>query len=169
MIPPRASASSRVSAGSSIRRWTRFARWRRASIRPCCATTDSSRRCARRRDARRLRYRSTLHRSAGMRRTPRPRSISAALRASRTPLNTPDRPLPRRFRFWDDDEDLWFEIADSGAGFDPTSTQSGNGMTNMRDRIEAVGGKLTITSRHGQGTVLRGQVPLDSAALAPSP
>lgn len=34
------------------------------------------------------------------------------------------------------------------------------GLGNMRDRIEAVGGRLTIDSSPGHGTRIRGTVPL---------
>jgi signal transduction histidine kinase len=58
---------------------------------------------------------------------------------------------------------LWFEVRDSGAGFDPKAHRAGSGLANMRDRIEAVGGSLTITSRVGHGTAVRGRVPLRAA------
>ncbi|MFD5697192.1 sensor histidine kinase [Streptomyces lasiicapitis] len=45
---------------------------------------------------------------------------------------------------------LQVEVADDGVGF-PTATTHGSGLTGMRDRTEAVGGELTITSRTGSG------------------
>src|SRR4051812_39879350 len=56
-----------------------------------------------------------------------------------------------------------FEVKDDGAGFDIRAIQAGLGLTNMTDRIAAVGGKLTITSTPGQGTVVSGTVPLTAA------
>jgi signal transduction histidine kinase len=56
-----------------------------------------------------------------------------------------------------------FEVKDDGAGFDIRAIQAGLGLTNMTDRIAAVGGKLTITSTPGQGTVVSGSVPLTAA------
>ncbi|MGA4837871.1 sensor histidine kinase [Streptomyces sp. G45] len=53
---------------------------------------------------------------------------------------------------------LQVEVADDGAGF-PTATTHGSGLTGMRDRTEAVGGELTITSRAGTGTVIRARLP----------
>jgi signal transduction histidine kinase len=52
-----------------------------------------------------------------------------------------------------------FEIADDGRGFDPESAERGSGLQGMVDRIDAVGGTLTIESRPGHGTVVRGAVP----------
>ncbi|QLE75239.1 sensor histidine kinase [Streptomyces rectiverticillatus] len=52
---------------------------------------------------------------------------------------------------------LLVEVRDDGAGF-PTETTRGSGLTGMRDRIEAVGGELTITSGTGTGTVIRARL-----------
>jgi signal transduction histidine kinase len=62
---------------------------------------------------------------------------------------------------WEDGSRLFFEIRDSGQGFDPDAAGGGIGLTNMRDRIEAVGGRLLITSSPGQHTSVRGAVPVD--------
>jgi signal transduction histidine kinase len=58
------------------------------------------------------------------------------------------------------DGHLWFEVIDSGVGFVSSAISSGNGLTNMHDRIEAVGGTLTVTSPRGSGTIVRGSVPI---------
>ena len=55
---------------------------------------------------------------------------------------------------------LRFEVRDAGVGFDPGQDQGGNGLVNMRDRIEAIGGTLTITTGRGRGTTVRGCVPV---------
>ncbi len=55
---------------------------------------------------------------------------------------------------------LRFEVHDSGVGFDPDAAAAGNGLINMRDRIEAIGGTLKVTARHGRGTSVRGRVPV---------
>ncbi|WP_146605045.1 sensor histidine kinase [Jiangella anatolica] len=62
---------------------------------------------------------------------------------------------------------LEFEVADDGAGFDPAATAESHGFVNMRDRLGAFGGELTITSAPGAGAVVRGTVP--TAALTPVP
>jgi signal transduction histidine kinase len=62
-----------------------------------------------------------------------------------------------------DDGALRFEIRDDGAGFDPRSSPSGAGIANMRDRLAAVGGELTIFSAAGEGTQLVAFVPTRSA------
>lgn len=55
---------------------------------------------------------------------------------------------------------LHFTVEDDGRGFDPKHIHAGSGLQNMRDRIEALGGKLTIVSAPGQGTRIVGEVPV---------
>jgi signal transduction histidine kinase len=54
---------------------------------------------------------------------------------------------------------LTFEVADDGRGFDPAAA-SGSGLTNMRDRLEALRGSLVIRSSPASGTTIVGRVPL---------
>ena len=61
---------------------------------------------------------------------------------------------------WQEGPRLFFEVRDSGRGFDLAEANRGAGLTNMRDRIEAVGGNLTITSSPGHHTSVRGAVPV---------
>ena len=56
-----------------------------------------------------------------------------------------------------DDGALRVEVSDDGAGFEP-HVRRGVGLTNMRDRIEAVGGELTVISTPGEGTRVIGTV-----------
>jgi signal transduction histidine kinase len=58
------------------------------------------------------------------------------------------------------DQALRFEVRDDGAGFDPGEHHDGAGLTNMRDRLVAIGGELTIASEPGRGAVVRGSVPI---------
>jgi signal transduction histidine kinase len=53
-------------------------------------------------------------------------------------------------------------VRDDGPGFDGTERNGGRGLRNMRDRVEAVGGRLTIEAAPGRGTIVRGFVPLGS-------
>jgi signal transduction histidine kinase len=55
---------------------------------------------------------------------------------------------------------LVLEIADDGSGLDPGRTTFGAGLTNMRDRLEAIGGELRIESALGAGTRVVGTIPL---------
>jgi signal transduction histidine kinase len=57
------------------------------------------------------------------------------------------------------DGHLSFSVDDDGDGFDPT-TARGSGLTNMRDRVEALGGALEVTSAPGAGTTVHGRIPL---------
>lgn len=73
--------------------------------------------------------------------------------------------LPRGWRL---------SIADDGAGFDPADggrSGTGAGLVNMRDRIDAVGGSLTVTSAPGAGTTVTATVPraqLDEPGTGPT-
>jgi len=62
-------------------------------------------------------------------------------------------------RVWEESEHLRFEVADDGAGFAPEAQTSGAGLTNMRDRLGAVGGTISVESAPGRGTHLWGVVP----------
>ena len=55
---------------------------------------------------------------------------------------------------------LRFSVADDGPGFDLARAGAGAGLRNMRDRVESVGGTLTIDARRGRGTTISGMVPL---------
>lgn len=50
---------------------------------------------------------------------------------------------------WLQDERLMLVIEDDGSGLPPGSNQQGFGLTGMRERITALGGKLSISCTHG--------------------
>jgi len=62
-------------------------------------------------------------------------------------------------RAWDTAQALHFTVCDTGCGFDPDHTPGGAGLSNMHDRIAAVGGTLAVDSRPSRGTRLHGSVP----------
>ena len=64
-------------------------------------------------------------------------------------------------RLWEQEGSLRFEVADDGSGLNPASTTFGAGLTNMRDRLGAVGGDLQIDSSLGSGTRIAGTIPLE--------
>jgi signal transduction histidine kinase len=61
----------------------------------------------------------------------------------------------------EEQDGLMFEVADDGAGFDQGAQPSGAGLTNMGDRLGALGGRLSVASARGQGTRVAGAIPLD--------
>jgi len=65
-----------------------------------------------------------------------------------------------------DGTDLVAAVEDDGRGFDQTCVTGGAGMANMRDRIDAVGGRLDIETPVTGGTRIRVRVPV--AATAPA-
>jgi len=64
------------------------------------------------------------------------------------------------------DGELVFRVEDDGAGFDAEGTKMGAGLTNMADRLEAVGGALRVESSPGHGTTITGVLPVAAAAAA---
>jgi signal transduction histidine kinase len=55
---------------------------------------------------------------------------------------------------------LQFRVDDDGRGFDAARTARGAGLTNMEDRLDALGGTLTIVSEPGRSTRISGSLPL---------
>ena len=53
----------------------------------------------------------------------------------------------------------WVVVTDGGRGFDPGSGSGGTGLLGMRDRLDAVGGRLKVTSSPGSGTRVAASVP----------
>lgn len=60
------------------------------------------------------------------------------------------------------------EVADEGAGFDPSSlmnqnqTVEGSGLLGIWTRIEKLGGQVSVTSAPGQGTKVKLELPVDN-------
>jgi signal transduction histidine kinase len=52
------------------------------------------------------------------------------------------------------------EVDDDGVGFDPETAPAGMGLSNLRERVEALGGALEIESAAGEGTTVRVRLPL---------
>ena len=55
------------------------------------------------------------------------------------------------------------EVADAGEGFDPALLEAGKslGLFSIRERLELVGGQMTVTSAPGQGCRIRLEAPGD--------
>ena len=54
-------------------------------------------------------------------------------------------------------------VADNGAGFDPAALpRGGNGLQNMRKRLESFGGKFDLQTAPGQGTKIKMTIPLEA-------
>jgi signal transduction histidine kinase len=63
-----------------------------------------------------------------------------------------------------DEDNLRLEVVDNGQGFDLELARGkgGLGLTNMSERVEKIGGKLTIQSVPNSGTTIRILVPIVS-------
>ncbi|HEX2741847.1 MAG TPA: PAS domain S-box protein, partial [Rubrobacter sp.] len=53
-----------------------------------------------------------------------------------------------------DDETILIEVADDGRGFDLESARAGIGLSAMRERVEALGARIDVRSRPGEGTTV---------------
>ncbi|HEY1367249.1 MAG TPA: histidine kinase, partial [Gaiellaceae bacterium] len=65
-------------------------------------------------------------------------------------------------RVWKEPHLVRFAIVDDGAGFVPSRHHNGTGLTNMSDRLGAVGGTISIRSAPGRGTYIDGAVKVTS-------
>jgi signal transduction histidine kinase len=65
-----------------------------------------------------------------------------------------------RIRLRREPDAMRVEIGDRGRGFDPTQLEHVSGLQNMRDRVNALGGTLRITTRPGEGTQVTALLPL---------
>ena len=64
--------------------------------------------------------------------------------------------------------DLHFDVSDDGSGFERDQVTSSGGLTNMSDRLAAVGGALMIRTAPGMGTCVSGTVPLSHNGSRPA-
>jgi signal transduction histidine kinase len=60
------------------------------------------------------------------------------------------------------DGGLLFVVEDGGEGFDPDERAMGSGLMGMRDRLEALGGTLSVESSSGSGTRVAGVVAVSA-------
>ena len=54
---------------------------------------------------------------------------------------------------------LFLEVDDDGRGFDVDMTTWGMGLSNLRQRVESLGGSLQVESTPGEGTTVRATFP----------
>ena len=83
---------------------------------------------------------------------------SAPWKPCRTYRSTP-RPRMRGCACARTEASCCVEVTDDGRGFDVTAAARGAGLTNMEDRLDALGGTLLIETSPGHGTMLRATVP----------
>ncbi|HLX77366.1 MAG TPA: ATP-binding protein, partial [Acidimicrobiales bacterium] len=73
-------------------------------------------------------------------------------------------------RVWEDGGAVSFEVNDTGKGFDSaTSRPKGAGFVNMRDRVGAIGGSVTVRSKPGEGTTVSGRIPIANPKAVEAP
>jgi signal transduction histidine kinase len=62
-----------------------------------------------------------------------------------------------------DEEEVRLNLRDNGSGFDPAGRHDGFGLHGMRERVEGMGGQLSIQSAKGVGTTISIALPLANA------
>ena len=65
-------------------------------------------------------------------------------------------------RLWWEPHLLRFSVSDDGVGFVPDRQREATGLTNMLDRLGAVGGRISIRSAPGRGTDVDGAVTVST-------
>ncbi len=69
-------------------------------------------------------------------------------------------------RLREDSGQVHVDVIDDGRGFALSAATRGAGLTNMEDRLDALGGSLDVESAPGAGTTLHAIVPISPSALA---
>ena len=64
----------------------------------------------------------------------------------------------------DEDANLYLSVTDNGIG--GAKADNGSGLVGLNDRVEALGGKMTITSIPGRGTSLNVTIPVNTMQAA---
>lgn len=67
------------------------------------------------------------------------------------------------------DPTLTLHIADNGGGFDPAQARAGNGIANMRRRLESAGGACEVESAIGRGVRVTFRLQLEAERFQPQP
>ncbi|WP_051054412.1 histidine kinase [Frankia sp. QA3] len=80
--------------------------------------------------------------------------------AKHAPGATSDRGVEVVVALAERGDTLEFTVADDGVGMEPAAMRPGHGVTNMRDRIGAIGGSVRWASSTGAGMAVHGIVPL---------
>lgn len=74
-----------------------------------------------------------------------------------------------RLRIGVEDAQLFACVADDGRGMDEAAVSAGDGLRNLRARLETIGGSTTVHSAPGEGTEVTFRLPLpsDNSKVAP--
>jgi signal transduction histidine kinase len=88
---------------------------------------------------------------------------TAVFFACREAIQNASKHAPEASGLWitlSQNDALRFEVRDDGPGFTRPASDGDGGLRNMRDRIETVGGRISVETARGGGTRVRGVVPL---------
>ena len=74
-------------------------------------------------------------------------------------------------RLWQEDRNVCMTIQDNGAGiasWESANRPGSHGLTIMRERAEAVGGSLKVSSVPGKGTKIEVKIPVETSDPSPA-
>ena len=63
------------------------------------------------------------------------------------------------------DGEIVLRVEDGGCGFEPDTRCDGIGLMSMRERVQLVGGDITVRSTPNQGTVIEARVPVQGSSI----
>jgi len=63
------------------------------------------------------------------------------------------------------DGEIVLRVEDGGCGFEPDTRRDGIGLMSMRERVQLVGGDITVRSTPNQGTVIEARVPVQGSPI----
>jgi PAS domain S-box-containing protein len=64
-----------------------------------------------------------------------------------------------------EDGEIVLRVEDGGCGFEPDTRCDGIGLVSMRERVQLVGGDITVRSTPNQGTVIEARVPVHGSPI----
>jgi signal transduction histidine kinase len=71
-------------------------------------------------------------------------------------------------KFASEKGNIVMQISDDGSGFDANQSHKGQGLRNMRERVQMLGGELVVDSKPGEGTRVTVQVKIPPGSLITS-
>jgi signal transduction histidine kinase len=71
-------------------------------------------------------------------------------------------------KFSSERDNVVMEISDDGKGFDTNQPHKGQGLRNMRERGQMLGGDVLINSKLGEGTCVTVKIKIQSLKLVES-
>lgn len=59
------------------------------------------------------------------------------------------------------EREVWVSVSDDGRGMELQPSSTGLGLVGLRERVEALNGRLRMSSSHGRGLEVTASLPVD--------